>query len=340
MRERIHQLDYLKGIFILLMVLFHLAPVYENYPVLQAAVYTFHMAAFLIISGYLANIEKDVPNFCRGILRFIIPYIVFEIVHILLVYLLGNAMHSNSSVTSLTLSGVLDEILENPSNPYWYLHTLIITTVIYYVVYKVLKLKSMTAFILTGLILYGLTLFITRFYWVNAICFLIGVYISRSGRNFLEAIPSSPLAVIPLCILFSFRENYHTGTFAGITITILVISFLLFVGDSCILSHIHGHHQDGCTLFQFRPDSYLLCCACPNLCRSGLSLLRLAVRQAAYQPILVRKGSLLCEILRKRCCAYGHIELITPIMYWVYLTLDSYRDGIALRVTQVSSRSV
>jgi hypothetical protein len=87
----------------------------------------------------------------------------------------------------------------------------------------------MTAFILTGLILYGLTLFITRFYWENVICFLIGVYISKSGRNFLEAIPSSPLAVIPLCILFSFRENLHTGTFAGIAITILVISFLLFV---------------------------------------------------------------------------------------------------------------
>ena len=33
MRERLHQLDYLKGIFILLMVTFHLAPIYENYPV-------------------------------------------------------------------------------------------------------------------------------------------------------------------------------------------------------------------------------------------------------------------------------------------------------------------
>ena len=229
MRERIHQLDYLKGIFILLMVTFHLAPVYETYPVLKAAVYTFHMAAFLIISGYLANIEKDVPNFCRGMLRLAIPYVVFQTIHILLVYLFGSAMHSNSSVTSLTFQGVLDQILENPSNPYWYLHTLIISTVIYYVVYKVFKLKNMTAFILTGLILYGLTLFITRFYWENVICFLIGVYISKSGRNFLEAIPSSPLAVIPLCILFSFRENLHTGTFAGIAITILVISFLLFV---------------------------------------------------------------------------------------------------------------
>lgn len=228
MRERIYQLDYLKGIFILLMVTFHLAPVYENYPVLLAAVYTFHMAGFLIISGYLANIEKDVPSFCRGILRFVIPYVVFETIHLLLVYFLGSYMHSNTSVKDLTLSGILDHILENPSNPYWYLHTLIICTVFYYVVYKVFKLKSITAFILLGLILYGLTLFITRFHWVNVICFLIGVLIVKSGKNFLEAIPASPLALIPLCILFSSRENYHTGTFAGIAITILVISFLLF----------------------------------------------------------------------------------------------------------------
>ena len=228
MRERLHQLDYLKGIFILLMVTFHLAPIYENYPVLLAAVYTFHMAGFLIISGYLANIEKDIPNFCRGMLRLAIPYVVFQTIHIVLVYLLGNAMHSVTAVTSLTLPVFLDTILESPSNPYWYLHTLIISTVIYYVVYKVFKLKSMTAIILTGLILYGLTQFITRFHWENVICFLIGVYISRSGRNFLEAIPPSVLTVIPLYILFSDRENYHTGTFAGIAITILVISFLLF----------------------------------------------------------------------------------------------------------------
>ncbi len=231
MRDRIHQLDYLKGIFILLMVTFHLVPIYENYPVLLAAVYTFHMAAFLIISGYLANIEKDFLNFSRGMLRFVVPYIVFETVHLLLAHYLGSSLHSNTSVTNLTLPGIIVKILDNPSNPYWYLHTLIISTIVYYVVYKVLRAKSMTAFILTGLILYGLTLLITRFYWENVICFLIGVYISRSGRNFLEAIPSSPLALIPLCILFLSRENYHTGTFAGITITILVISFLLFVND-------------------------------------------------------------------------------------------------------------
>lgn len=111
-------------------------------------------------------------------------------------------------------------------------------------------------------------------------------------------------------------------------------------GYSCILSHIHGYHKDGHPFFQFRPNSYLLCSACIDLCRSWLSLLCLAFRQAASQPIFVLKGSLLCEILRKRYCAYGHIELITPIMYRVCLAMDSYRDGIALRVTQVSTRAV
>lgn len=256
MRERIHQLDYLKGIFILLMVTFHLAPVYENYPVLLAAVYTFHMAAFLIISGYLANIEKDFPNFCRGMLRFVVPYVVFETVHLLLVHFLGSSMHSNTSVSNLTLYGILVKILDNPSNPYWYLHTLIISTVVYYVVYSVFRLKSMTAFILTGLILYGLTLFITRFHWENAICFLIGVYIARSGRNFLEAIPSSPLALIPLCILFSSRENYHTGTFAGIAITILVISFLLYLYDyvgCCARRLLHYLGSNSLAILVFSP---------------------------------------------------------------------------------------
>ena len=229
MRERIHQLDYLKGIFILLMVLFHLAPVYENYRVLQSAVYTFHMSAFLIISGYLANIEKDVLDFCRGMLRLVIPYVIFETFHLLLVYLFGSAVHSNNYVASLTLSGILHSVLSEPSNPYWYLHTLIISTGIYYMVYKVFKLKGISAFILTGLILYGLTLFITKFHWGNVMFFLIGVYISKNGRTFLEAIPSTPLALLPLCMLFASKENYYRGSLAGITITLLVISFLLFV---------------------------------------------------------------------------------------------------------------
>jgi hypothetical protein len=35
--------------------------------------------------------------------------------------------------------------------------------------------------------------------------------------------------VLPLCLLFSSTDNFYRGSLAGISITVLVISFLLFV---------------------------------------------------------------------------------------------------------------
>ena len=62
MRERIHQLDYLKGIFILLMVTFHLAPIYENYPVLLAAVYTFYQNGKKVTNSAGTVVEIEVAK--------------------------------------------------------------------------------------------------------------------------------------------------------------------------------------------------------------------------------------------------------------------------------------
>lgn len=233
MRERIHQLDYLKGIFILLMVTFHLALIEQVYPVLREAVYTFHMSAFLIISGYLANIEKDSKTFGHSMLRLIVPYVFFEAIYILMLFFLGKAMHTSNSVNNLTIFSFADRIAEHPSGPYWYIHTLVICTVIYYLVYRVFKLKEMTALILMGFALYGLTILIAGFSWDNATYFLIGVYILRSGKSFMEMIAPSSLAILPLCILFASSDNFHRGSLAGIAITIFVISFLLFIYNYC-----------------------------------------------------------------------------------------------------------
>lgn len=47
-QARILELDYLKCVFILLMVVFHLVYIGNRYPVAKAFVYTFHMPGFLI----------------------------------------------------------------------------------------------------------------------------------------------------------------------------------------------------------------------------------------------------------------------------------------------------
>ena len=54
--SRIEELDYLKCLFVLLMVAFHLAYFADGYPLLKQWVYTFHMPGFLLISGYLMRV--------------------------------------------------------------------------------------------------------------------------------------------------------------------------------------------------------------------------------------------------------------------------------------------
>lgn len=76
MEHRIKELDYLKSIFILLMIVFHLVYIGDKYPYIKQIVYTFHMSAFLIISGYLDNVQKDIRSFVRKLFWIFVPYMV------------------------------------------------------------------------------------------------------------------------------------------------------------------------------------------------------------------------------------------------------------------------
>ena len=78
MESRVKEIDYLKCIFITLMIIFHLVYIGDKYPYAKQIVYTFHMSAFLIISGYLANNRKDARSFLRKLLWIFIPYACME----------------------------------------------------------------------------------------------------------------------------------------------------------------------------------------------------------------------------------------------------------------------
>ena len=53
------ELDFLKFVFITLMIAFHLTYIGDTYPVAKQLVYTFHMPGFLLVSGYLFNVNKS-----------------------------------------------------------------------------------------------------------------------------------------------------------------------------------------------------------------------------------------------------------------------------------------
>lgn len=222
MEHRIKELDYLKSILILLMVAFHLVYIGDKYPYIKQIVYTFHMPAFLIISGYLTNVQKDIKSFMRKLLWIFIPYLCLETGYVLMSHILP----VRENVPEISSSILLHKIFIKPLGPYWYLHTLIICSLLYYLTFRYTRMKTISQVILLGLGAVS--------YWggiivlANAIYFLAGVIIKQSKLPFIRIFQPSLLALVPMILLCCFPDNLNRGILAGITITYLAIIISLY----------------------------------------------------------------------------------------------------------------
>lgn len=223
MNSRIKELDFLKCIFIILMIIFHLVYIGDSYPYAKQAVYTFHMSAFLIISGYLNNINKEIKAVGWSLLWIFIPYVIMEAGYVVM----SAVLPVREKVAELSAGLLLYKALIAPMGPYWYLHTLILCNASYFLIYKVTnKWKGIIRFIILGIFLYLLSE-LRLLTFANAIYFLAGVAIRQSGLPIIRVFQPSFLSVVPLVILCCFPENLNRGTLAGVAITYLVISLLL-----------------------------------------------------------------------------------------------------------------
>lgn len=222
---RIKELDYLKCVFIILMIAFHLAYIGDMYPYMKKIVYTFHMPAFLIISGYLANITKTRQQFCQAILWIFIPYVILETGYVFM----SSILPVREEIKELSLSIILNKIFISPMGPYWYLHTLITCSVCYYITYKLcIRLNDMSRFIILGLCLFSISYFFELVSFGNATYFMMGIAIRQSKINFIYIFQASFASIFPFVILCCFPENLNRSTFAGVAITYLSISYLLY----------------------------------------------------------------------------------------------------------------
>lgn len=205
------------------MIIFHLVYIGDSSPYAKQVVYTFHMSAFLIISGYLNNINKETKAVGRSLLWIFIPYVIMEAGYVVM----SAVLPVREKVTELSAGLLLHKAIIAPMGPYWYLHTLILCNASYFLIYKVTdKWKGIIRFIILGIFLYILSE-VRLLTFANAIYFLAGVAIRQSGLPIIRVFQPSFLSVVPLVILCCFPENLNRGTLAGVAITYLVISLLL-----------------------------------------------------------------------------------------------------------------
>ena len=225
MRKHIDELDFLKCIFILLMIVFHLVYIGDKYPYAKALVYTFHMPAFLLISGYLMNVEKSTRSFLLAMFWIFVPYALMESGYVVM----SSVLPVREGVEHLTWSVWLDKLFLHPLGPYWYLHTLLICGLTYFAVFRLLaqRQQPLPLLILLGVLYAFEAKGLNLLNLANAFYFLAGVALRRTSTPFLSFFRPSWWAVVPFVWLASYASNLDRSLLSGAMLTYLAISLSL-----------------------------------------------------------------------------------------------------------------
>ena len=246
---RIKELDYLKGVMIILVITFHLVYFEHLYPYAKQVVYTFHMPVFLLISGYLMNISKKWSTFLLTIVGLVIPYLVMESGYTVMASLLP----INEHIDHLTVGVFFDKLLLHPLGPYWYLHTLILCGLTY-------RLINRTIPMILVFYLFSHVLGILSF--PLAMYFLVGTVLRQSQTDFIRFFQPSVLAILVFALLICEPAYLSPATLGGLLIVYLVISGCLFLfrySHRSVLNVIGFFGRNSLLLYVFSPIFTILC---------------------------------------------------------------------------------
>ena len=222
MQARVPEIDYLKCVFILLMVAFHLVYIGDSYPYAKQVVYTFHMPGFLLISGYWASARKGWGGFLQKVGWIFVPYAVMEVGYVLM----SHWLPVRERVEELSAALLLDKVFLHPLGPYWYLHTLMLCLLLHYGVSRYVRGGALAKLIVFGLCLYGLAE-CGLLSFSTAAYFGAGCAIRWCGLEFGQVFRASWLAAVPLVLLCLSPDHLDRGSWAGAGIVYLCFCLLL-----------------------------------------------------------------------------------------------------------------
>ena len=222
---RIEELDYLKGILITLVVLFHLTYFATEYTLTKQFVYTFHMPAFLVLSGWLMNIEAPLPRFGRMITKILLPYIVFESGYIVISALKMVAV----PIAELNVSTFLYHFFISPVGPYWFLHTLIICAVVYKLWHTIFASSTSKQAIAMVLTIWVLAQYVHIISFASGCFFIAGAVLRRTNIHITNVLSPNILALIALAVLCTNPDFFVEESLSGIAIVYVMMSVMLLV---------------------------------------------------------------------------------------------------------------
>ena len=234
MKQRNTDIDWIRAILIILMILIHIVSFGNAYPQLKAGILSFMMPTFLIITGYLVNIEKSPKEMRRYLMCLALPYVIMVTGFSVLSYF----MPVRDGITEVSLSQICEKIFVTSIGPYWFIQTMIICGILYYVSFKgetwgALRQGKTTMSTTTSLFIFAtLLLLLSKTPALSpsaATYYFIGAVLRQCHIGFDRIFRPSPVALLLWINLLGLEEWYDWGTLAIVFSCWCCISSLMWI---------------------------------------------------------------------------------------------------------------
>ena len=234
MKQRNTDIDWIRAILIILMILIHIVSFGNAYPQLKAGILSFMMPTFLIITGYLVNIGKSPKEMGRYLMCLALPYVIMVTGFSVLSYF----MPVRDGITELSLSQICEKIFVTSIGPYWFIQTMISCGILYYVSFKgatwgKLRQGKTTMSTTTSLFIFAtLLLLLSKTPALSpsaATYYFIGVVLRQCHIGFDRIFRPSPAALLLWLLLLGMEEWYDWGTLAIVFSCWCCISSLMWI---------------------------------------------------------------------------------------------------------------
>ena len=225
---RLYEIDFVRFFLIIAVVIVHIANFGSVHPEAKSVILSFLMPTFLLLTGYLVNVEKSPREFVKYLIRLFLPYAIMVIGYSVMSFYLP----VQDRLTEMSFDAIMDKVFITSIGPYWFLQTMIVCGIVYYACFHFLR----SHFELTS-ILYVLCIaliFIADNSPVLSIkaasYYFLGVALRQTHVTFNGFFKKSPFAFLPIIILLLHKDMRDWGSIAILAVAYCLISFLSWLG--------------------------------------------------------------------------------------------------------------
>ena len=225
--KKITEIDFVRCVLMCIVILVHIVSLGDMYPSAKTAAFTFFMPSFLIITGYLVNIDKNLRQFSVYILRIALPYIIM----VTAFSLASLVIPVRDGLSELSVSALAERIFVTSIGPYWFLYDMIVCGVAYYAVFSLAprSLGLASRLSLFACLLYVEAWFIPLLTFGDASLYFIGVALRQMGVGFVRAFRPSFFSILPFSVLIVQRDLWNK--WLCLLLPFFAISFLVWCHD-------------------------------------------------------------------------------------------------------------